>query len=113
MKVYAYKKLVINSKTSHQSSLKKLSCKQVDQSTHPTQVHPTEQEFTLYTGKQKRQRRQLCVMAVNVSYLKSIYTHHILTADDGEVLVLVLVLVTRTFTSLQTECMILMRLLFT
>ena len=81
-------------KTSHQSSLEKLSFKQVDQSTQPTQVHSTEQEFTLYTGEQKRQRRQLCDMAVNVSHLKSI--HNILTAGDGEVLVLVLVLVTRT-----------------
>ena len=95
-------------KASRQSSLEKLSFKQVDQSIHPTQVHSTEKKFTFYTGMQKKQRRQLflCDMAVNVSYLKS--THNILTVSDGEVLVLV----TRTFTSLRTGCMILMRLLF-
>ena len=95
-------------KASCQSSLEKHSFKQVDQSIHPTQVHSTEQEFTFHTGTQKRQRRQLflCDMAVNVSYLKS--THNILTVSDGEVLVLV----TRTFTTLRTGCMILMRLLF-
>ena len=61
-------------KTSHQSSLEKLSFKQVEENIHPTQVHSTEQEFTLYTGKQKRQRIQLCDMTVNESCLKS--THN-------------------------------------
>ena len=80
---HAYGKLVMNSKeeievgkrnTSHQSSLEKLSFKQVDQSIHPTQVHSTKQEFTFYTGKRQRRQLFLCDMAVNVS--SEVYTQH-------------------------------------
>ena len=87
-------RLVMNSKeeigaegkTLHQSSLEKLSFKQVDRSTHCTQVHSSKLEFTLHTGKQKRQGGRLCDMAANALYLYStnLRTHNILTACDGE-----------------------------